>query len=57
MVSLVSKERTGQSRQTEYKTGTLRVRDNIVVLRAWWRTGATLLRIQFIFQILTLSLY
>lgn len=57
MVSLVSKERTGQSRQTEYRTGTLRARDNIVVLRAWWRTGATLLRIQFIFQILTLSLY
>lgn len=57
MVSLASKERTGQSRQTKYRTGTLRVRDSIEVLRAWWRTGATLLRFQFIFQILTLNLY
>lgn len=57
MVSLASKERTGQIRQTEHRTGTLWVRENIEVLRAWWRTGATLLRFQFIFQILTLNLY
>lgn len=47
MVSLASKERTGQIRQTEYRTGTVRVRENIEVLRTWWRTGATQVSIYF----------